>query len=158
MDESQMLAYFIADGKEPEDGLTYEEVAAMLWRNDDYYKSHKGADAFRFDDIIQEEYRNDYKEKVDRVIYVLQHIIFEFIYNTTLKPGCDLGPSIFPIVMSTEKIKDDDGKIITYDEPIEVIFNGAKEKYLRKALEKADKLLMKDTGNIFQKMADRMDP
>jgi len=64
---------------------------------------------------------------------VLQNIALEFTFNTTLEPheeGKGRGLSLVPCVRLTKKVRsDEDGKITTYDEPVEMIFNGVKRKY-----------------------------
>jgi len=60
------IGLFITERTKPEQGLSYEEVAAILWGDDDYMKTHTGAE---FDDnFIQAEYRKDYRSKIDRLL------------------------------------------------------------------------------------------
>lgn len=86
---------------------------------------------------------------------MLQNIALEFTFNTTLEPheeGKGRGLSLVPCVRLTKKVRsDEDGKITTYDEPVEMIFNGVKRKY---AAEQFTKLgfLGKLTKNDYERV------
>lgn len=150
MEEAMKIGFLIAERQEPEDGLSYKEIALILWDDGDYIKNHP--DDVLNEKAIKERYRNDYIQRVDRLLYVLQYIYLEFMYNTTLEPN-EKGKrylSMMPCVRSTRKLRVD-GKIITYNEPVRVIFNGFKRKYAAEQMLKiveADKTKLKTVTEL----------
>jgi hypothetical protein len=127
IDEASIIGIFIGNKTKPEDGYSYEEIAGALWTD----KSHEW-------ETIPEEYRKDdaYISKIDRLLYVLQMLTFEFGFGTTIEPQEQekRGIPMIPCVKSTNKIKgeDKDGKeiLIKLDEPVKMIFNAADNREL----------------------------
>jgi len=126
MEQAELIGRVIIDRVKPEDGFTYEEIAAVLWGKECLEDS-------------------TYVPKVNRVLYVLQMIVLEFMYNTTVeaeeqKEGGRIIP-IVPHVKSTKKIRvegEGDGSVYKeYDTPFEMIFNAAANReYASEAFEK----------------------
>lgn len=128
IDEASYIGIAIANKTKPEDGFSYEEIASALWDDNDDPTW----------ETLPEEYRKDdaYISKIDRLLYVLQNLAFEFMFTTTIEPE-EKGErrlSLVPCVKSTNKIKDKDkdGKEILrkLDEPVEMIFNAAGDRKL----------------------------
>jgi hypothetical protein len=133
--EAMQIGLFIIDRIKPEDGLSYEEIAMVLWSDP--------RKEISLEEAIPEEYLKDdmYVSKIDRLLYVLQMIIFELGFNTTLEPQ-EAGKRTIPIipcVRSTKKlrVKGDDGKDFykEYDESFQMIFNAAGSEYGYEVLE-----------------------
>ncbi len=97
MEDATVLGYAIADKTEPEDGISYKEIAIGLGIYDNV-KTLKDVPA-------------GYKEKIDRLLYVLQYMALEFEYNTTPEKGVNVGVNLVPVVKRTKKIRHSDGKI-----------------------------------------------
>jgi hypothetical protein len=128
MENALILGIVIGRAQEPEDGFTYEEIANGLLG----YKIEAKRNE-ELEDGKEEEYRS----KINRLLYVLQYMSFDFLYNTTIEreEKGERSLSMFPCIRLTHKVREeDDGKIITYDEPVEMIFNGCKSKYASEEL------------------------
>jgi hypothetical protein len=91
VEEASEICFMIGNLIKPEDGMTYEEVACLLgwseeWLEDDSYVS-----------------------RINRLLYVLQMITFEFLFNTTIESGeekdGDRRLTIIPHVKETKKIR-----------------------------------------------------
>ena len=122
IEEAMKIGMLIGNRLEPEDGVSYEEVAALLWA-DENNLSFEG---------IPEEYTKDdvYIPKIDRLLHVLKQVMFDFLLNTTLEPHeteDSRKMPLLPVVKETKRVRFE-GKITTYDEPIKMIFNGASKK------------------------------
>lgn len=78
IEEAMKIGMLIGNRLEPEDGVSYEEVAALL-SADENNLSFEG---------IPEEYTKDdvYIPKIDRLLHVLKQVMFDFLFNTTLEP------------------------------------------------------------------------
>ena len=128
IDEASKIGIVIANKMNPEDGFSYEEIASALW----------GDDKDPTWETLPEEYRKDdaYISKIDRLLYVLQNLAFEFMFNTTIEPE-EKGErrlSLIPYVKSTNKIKDKDKdgteRLRKLDEQVKMIFNAAGDRKL----------------------------
>ena len=98
IEEANMLGNLIVKKRKPEDGLTYEEVAAALWGEKE--KFFKSSEEFL---QKQKEYRDNYhRSKVDRLLYVLQYLSFDLSFNTTIMKSKE----------EKEKERGDDGGIL----------------------------------------------
>jgi hypothetical protein len=120
MEDAMVLGLAIADKTEPESGLSYEELGSGL-----LYHVDK-----------PEILPKDYREKIDRLLHVLQYVVFEMGFNTTPEKGNNEQVHMVPVVKWTKKIKNEEGKIEKLDEAVEIIFNGANKKYASEQFEK----------------------
>lgn len=134
MEEAMKIGLLTKDKGKPEDGVSYEELAAVLWGvGDDYKVAHAP-----FEEVLPAEYIKDdaYVSKIDRLLYVLENIVCEFVFNTTLEPE-ENGRRVIPLVpcvVATKTIKDYDEQskkevLRKLDKPVETIFNGAGTDY-----------------------------
>jgi hypothetical protein len=133
MEEASEIGMFIINKYEPEVGFSYEEIASVMWGM--HNAGNDGKDWKKFEEAMPEEYLKDntYISKVDRLLYVLKCMIYEFTFNTT-KEGWEKDKEkrcipILPCVRPTKQVKNLDGTITAFDEPIPMIFNGVKMKY-----------------------------
>jgi hypothetical protein len=126
MEEAELIGQFIIDRIKPEDGVSHKEMAYCLWG----------------EKCLEDD---TYVSKVDRLLYVLQMIVLEFTFDTTMEAEeQEAGGRIIPIiphVKSTKKIrvKGDDGNYFykEYEKPFEMIFNAAASReYGLEAIEK----------------------
>jgi hypothetical protein len=120
-----------------------------------------------YDNVITlKDIQAGYKEKIDRLLYVLQYMALEFEYNTIPEKGMG-GVNLVPVVKLTKKIRNDDCKIKRYDKAFKVIFNGYRRKYAAKQFDKLgltyklskddllpDHLKPKDSVDLIQEQFD----
>jgi hypothetical protein len=127
MEEAELIGRFIIDRIKPEDGVSHKEMAYCLWG----------------EKCLEDD---TYVSKIDRLLYVLQMIVLEFMFDTTVeaeeeKAGGRKIP-IVPYVKSTKKIrvKGEGGDSVykEYDKPFQMIFNAAANRdYAFEAFEKS---------------------
>ena len=127
MEEAELIGRFIIDRIKPEDGVSHKEMAYCLWGKK----------------CLED---GTYVSKIDRLLYVLQMVVLEFMFDTTVeaeeeKAGGRKIP-IVPYVKSTKKIRvKGEGGDSVYkenDKPFQMIFNAAANRdYAFEAFEKS---------------------
>ncbi|HET7345603.1 MAG TPA: hypothetical protein VFJ05_07000 [Nitrososphaeraceae archaeon] len=113
---AMVLIQGIYDRVEPRDGAGYIELAAGILHHDIH-------------DLKDDEYEKGISEitpKVDRMLYVAQHIILQFYFEHKIDDF-----RIFPVARWVDDyVNNNDGTTTKLEEPEEIIFNGYKDKYL----------------------------
>jgi hypothetical protein len=119
MEEAIQIGLFIIDRLKPEDGLSYAEIAMVLWG------PREGTSL----EHLPEEYQDIYVSKINRLLFCLQMIAFEFVFNTTMEPQGE-GRRTIPIIPCVRS-----AKIKEYDKSFPMIFNAAGSEYAYEVLE-----------------------
>lgn len=126
----------------PEDGCSYEEIAVMLWGDSKKEFAKEGEGTGEELKTLPNEYLkgNMYLEKIDRLLYVLQIIVFAFGFNRAIEtsaqePQVSLVVHVVP--MKTKLKKDNDS--VEVEKEVQMVFNAANNlDYKWQALKRSD--------------------